>query len=250
MIDSGIGGLSVLLEVRRLLPEQAIIYLGDSAHCPYGTKSTSAIQDRCLTLCDYLVAQGATLIIVACNSATIAAVEMLRAEYPVPIIGMEPAVKPAARLSQSGVIGVLATEASLAGEKFHRLVSRHARGLRVIKTPCPRFVRLVESGTLTGPEAEGAIRAYTAPMLAAKADVLILGCTHYPFLLPLMRQLIPEPVKILETGSAVARRTLDLLEDPQPGPVTLLTSGSADLWTRILPLLCPHLRATVSSFTG
>lgn len=250
VIDSGLGGLSVLRELVRVFPGEKMTYVGDSAHCPYGTKSPEEIQERCFLLCDYLIAQGADLIVIACNSATIAAVGLLRAEFPIPIVGMEPAIKPAAKLSKTGVIGVFATEASLRGEKFHRLVSRHATGLRVIKTPCPEFVRLVEQGQLTGPEVDTAFRLYADPMLEKGADVLILGCTHYPFLYPRMRELLPPEVHLLETGRAVAKRAFDLRENSQPGSLSFLTSGDPAKIRGLLPKLIPGLTVDIERFTG
>jgi glutamate racemase len=157
------------------------------------------------------MAHGAKLIVVACNTATIAAVETLRAEYPISFVGMEPAVKPAVATTRSGIVGVLATGASLAGEKFHRLVERHASGVRVLTQPCPGLVELVEEGDLDGPRTEELVRRFTAPLLAAGADTLVLGCTHYAFLRPLLAQAAGPDVALVDTGEAVARRTADLL---------------------------------------
>ncbi len=244
IIDSGVGGLSVLNEIQKLLPNHPTIYIGDSAWCPYGTKSYLEIIARCRTLCDYLVSRGAEVIVIACNSATIAAVETLRTEYPIPFVGMEPAVKPASQRSKTGVIGVLATEASLKGEKFHRLVSDHAEGVTVKTLPCPKFVELVERGILTGPEVEEAIHEYTDPMLAAGADILILGCTHYPFLKPTIQSILPAEIQLIDTGAAVARRTASLLSGPSAimqASLEINTTGSFDQLTQLLPLLCPHL---------
>ncbi|MEM9018608.1 MAG: glutamate racemase, partial [Verrucomicrobiota bacterium] len=180
ILDSGVGGLSVLREVHSVLPGASLHYVGDSSWCPYGTKPGEVILGRVTEIADYLLAEGAGILVIACNSATIHAVGPLRATYPVPIVGMEPAVKPAAEKTKSGVIGVLATEASIAGEKFHRLLSNHANGVRVITRPCPRFVELVEAGQIEGPEVDAAIDNAVAPLLVLGADVIVLGCTHYP----------------------------------------------------------------------
>ena len=178
ILDSGVGGLSVLSEIRRLLPDLDIHYVGDSAHCPYGTKKPGEICQRVGHVTDYLRGQGAELIVVACNSATIHAIEWLRDNYSFPFVGMEPGVKPACSLTESGVIGVLATEASIAGEKFVDLVNSTAGGVTVITQPCPEFVTLVEQGILEGPEVERAIQTYTEPIVQKGADVL--GAGMYP----------------------------------------------------------------------
>ncbi|MGJ8698021.1 MAG: glutamate racemase [Verrucomicrobiaceae bacterium] len=244
IIDSGVGGLSVLKEIHSLLPNHSLAYIGDSAWCPYGSKSFDDIQKRVFALSDYLIYLGAELIVVACNSATIAAVEALRVNYPVPFVGMEPGVKPAAAITQTHTIGVLATEASLSGEKFHRLVSTHAFDLRVITQPCPKFVELVEQGILDGPEVDAAIREYTAHMLAEGADTLILGCTHYPFLKPAIEALLPAHIKIIDTGHAVAKQVAKQSPRPADHPqIQILTTGPLKQLNLILPKLCPEIAA-------
>lgn len=232
VFDSGVGGLSVLRELRALLPAEHFLYYADSAHCPYGGKPAAAIQTRAVAITEELLAAGAKLIVVACNTATIAAVEHLRANYPLPFVGMEPAVKPACALTRSGVVGVLATGAALGGEKFHQLVAQHAAGVRVITQPCPGLVECVEAGDLDGPRAEALVARYVEPLRAAGADVLVLGCTHYPFLRPLIQRLAGVPVQLLDTGAAVARQTRRLLEregllreGTGPGRIDWRTSG-------------------------
>jgi len=249
LLDSGVGGLSVLREIHRILPGASLHYVGDSAWCPYGTKSPEVIQQRVFEIADYLLGHGAEILVIACNSATIQAVGALRAEYPLPVVGMEPGVKPAAERTRSGVIGVLATEASLAGEKFHQLVSTHASGVRVITRPCPRFVELVESGILDGPEAEDAVDEAIAPLLEAGADVFVLGCTHYPFLRPVIEQRLPEGSVVIDTGPAVAKRVASLLPHiPLPGasPLLVETTGSLERLEIILPRLLPGLTVTAT----
>ena len=232
VFDSGVGGISVLREIHAALPAEDLIYYADSGHCPYGGKPREAIIERAVTITDALLARGAKLIVVACNTATIAAVEQLRASYPVPFVGMEPAVKPAAAATRSGVIGVLATGAALAGDKFHRLVATHADGVRVITQPCPGLVEQVEAGELNGPQTRRLVETYTAPLLAQGADVLVLGCTHYPFLAPLIREVVGPDVKLLDTGAAVARQVRRVLEREgltrdaeRGGRIEWLTSG-------------------------
>lgn len=244
LLDSGVGGLSVLREIHRLLPAASLHYVGDSAWCPYGTKSPGVIQQRVFEIADHLLGHGAEILVIACNSATIQAVGALRAEYPLPVVGMEPGVKPAAERTRSGVIGVLATEASLAGEKFHQLVNTHARGVRVITRPCPRFVELVESGILEGPEAEAAVDEALAPLLGAGADVFVLGCTHYPFLRPVIERRLQDGGVVIDTGPAVARRVASLLPAPGPGcPGAILveTTGEIGRLDALLPRLLPGL---------
>jgi glutamate racemase len=247
VIDSGVGGLSVLREIRDQLPDQDLIYIGDTAWCPYGNKSFPAICERTFTLTDFLMSRGAGVIVVACNSATIVAIQALRAHYPLPFIGMEPGVKPAAAMTRTGTIGVLATEASLSGQKFHHLVDQHARDLQVITQPCPRFVELVEKGILAGSEVDEAIETYTTEMLAANADVFILGCSHYPFLLPALKNKLPTHIRFIDTGEAIARRVSSHSLTPSTNPITeILTTGNRDQMKAMVEKLIPRFRFSCS----
>ncbi|MDB5969000.1 MAG: glutamate racemase [Hydrocarboniphaga sp.] len=212
VFDSGVGGLSVLREIRRTIPAERLIYFADSGHCPYGGKPQAEIQARSMVITENLLASGAKLIVVACNTATIAAVEHLRATYPVPFIGMEPAVKPAVAATRSGVIGVLATGAALGGQKFHHLMRQHAREVRMITQPCPGLVEHVERGDIDSAELRALLRGYVQPLLDAGADVLVLGCTHYPFLRAVIADIAGPQVQLLDTGAAVARQTQRVLE--------------------------------------
>lgn len=250
IIDSGIGGLTVFRELRRALPYEDFIYIADTANCPYGPKPADEIRDRVFALTDRLLGHGAKLVVLACNSATIAAVEALRVQIPVPVAGMEPAVKPAAALTKSGVIAVLATEASVAGEKFHRLVDTHARpkGVRVITRPCPEFVELVEAGHVSGPRAREIVNAVIGPLLEQQADTLVLGCTHFPFLRETIREVAGDSIHLLDTGEAVARRVAHLLSvdamnsGPENTPaVRFLTSGDPALVGALAAKLCPEI---------
>ena len=252
ILDSGLGGLSVLNEIRKLMPGEDIVYFADSAWCPYGPRPADEIQRRVFAITDFLLTQNCQLIVIACNSATIAAVEALRATYPVPFVGMEPAVKPAAAITRSGTVGVLATEASLAGEKFHRLLHDHAEGVNVITRPCPNFVDLVEHGELEGNRARGIVEEETLPLIEAGADVLVLGCTHYPFLRPLIQDVAGPEIKIIDTGAAVARHALQLLKNRcQPAsPQTscqVITTGDLDTLKKLFPQLCPGIQADLAS---
>lgn len=252
ILDSGVGGLSVLLEIRKKLPGNPVHYIGDSAWCPYGNKSAELIQARSSAITEQLIEMGARTIVVACNSATIHAVEYLRARYPIPFVGMEPAVKPASQYTQSGTIGVLATEASIAGEKFHTLLKTHIhpKGLKVITQPCPDFVTLVEAGILSGAKVESAIREYALPMVDAGADTLVLGCTHYPFLRESIQSVVGPDIKLIDTGEAVARRTATLVKDNQAlAAISVHTTGNLACLERLFPILCPSLPASLHQIT-
>lgn len=241
VFDSGVGGLSVLMQLRAALPAEHLIYYADSGHCPYGGKPVAAIQARALAITDELLAAGAKLVVVACNTATIAAVELLRQTYPVPFVGMEPAVKPAVALTRSGVVGVLATGAALAGQKFHHLMAQHARDLRVITQPCPGLVECVERGELENTHTRALVERYVQPLRQAGADVLVLGCTHYPFLRPLIQDAAGAGVQLLDTAAAVARQTRRVLEREgllnraaAPGSLQWRHSGEA---AQLLPVI-------------
>lgn len=248
ILDSGLGGLSVFNEVQKLMPDESVIYFGDSAWCPYGARTADEIQQRVFTVTDFLLDQGCKIIIIACNSATISAVEALRAAYPVPFVGMEPGIKPAAALTKSGTIGIFATEASLAGEKFHKLLSTHGSGVRTITRPCPSFVTLVEDGVLAGSEAQAAVEKETTPLTEEGADVLVLGCTHYPFLRSLIQKAAGPNVTILDTGSAVARQAQSLIGNKATSGAEpkhqIITTGNLDKLKELFPTLCPdtHLK--------
>lgn len=240
VFDSGLGGLSVLKELVVALPWAHFIYVSDAGHCPYGGKRASEITDRAEAITDFLLAQGAKLIVVACNTATIAAIESLRASYAVSFVGMEPAVKPAAALTKTGVVGVLATGAALAGERLHQLIERHAAGVRVLTQPCPGLVERVEAGQVDSAETRALVSRYTKPLLAEGADVLVLGCTHYPFLRAVIEQEVGEGIALLDTGAAVAKRTASVWAAEQPatgsrvqGAVRLFTSGDAASVSRV-----------------
>ena len=242
ILDSGVGGLSVLREVKSLLPDHDITYIGDNSWCPYGSKSYEEICARTFALTEKLIALGAEVIVIACNSATIAAIEALRAHFPISFIGMEPGVKPAAKHTKTGTIGVLATQASLRGDKFHHLIAEHAKDLRVITQPCPSFVELIEQGTLAGPQVESAITEYTSTMINAEADVIILGCSHYPFLRPALAQQLPENIHFIDTGAAIARRVSEQNLRPSATPnLQVLTTGDPAHFQNIASQLVPEL---------
>ncbi len=205
VFDSGIGGLSVLKQVRRLLPAESLIYVADTGHLPYGSKHPDYVIQRSLAISRFLVEQGVKAIVVACNTATAAAIAELRRQFALPVIGVEPGLKPGTDLSRGGTIGVLATAGTLGSKKFRRLVSAHGQQYRVIVQPCHGWVELVESGALDGSAARERVASLVTPLLQQGADTLVLGCTHYPFLEPLIRELAGPDVAIVDTGPAIAR---------------------------------------------
>ena len=212
--DSGLGGLTVWREVRRMLPSESLVYLGDGKNCPYGSRPREEVRRLADEAVAYLVAQGCKMVVVACNTATAAAIGFLREKYaPMPIVGMEPAVKPACLNTRSGVVGVLATERSLDGELFRRTAARYGDGVDLVTAPGRRFVELVENDLEATPEAEATVRAAVAEMLEHGADQIVLGCTHYPFLLPVLERVVAgRGVEIVDPSPAVARRVAQLLD--------------------------------------
>src|SRR5471032_2362722 len=247
VLDSGVGGLSVVAEIQRLLPNESLLYVADCGNIPYGEKNPEFIQQRCSVIADFFRQQGAKALVLACNTATVAGVANLRRDYPEwPIVGMEPAVKPAAAATRSGVVGVLATTGTLQSAKFAALLDRFAADVRVITQPCPGLVELIESGDLLSAALRQLLQGYVEPLLAAGADTLILGCTHYPFLKPLLAQMLPPSIILIDTGAAVARQLKRLLSDREllaignPQPAQFWTSGDVDNLRNILPTLWKH----------
>lgn len=234
VFDSGVGGLSVLGEINRLLPNESLLYVADCGHIPYGEKSPEFIRQRCMIIAEFFRQQGAKALVLACNTATAAAAAQLREHYPNwPIIGMEPAVKPAAAATRSGVVGVLATTGTLQSSRFAALLDRFAANIRVVTQPCPGLVELIEAGDLASPALRALLCRYVEPLLAEGCDTIILGCTHYPFLKPLLREMIPASISLIDTGQAVARQLQRLLAEEE-----LLSSGRADVthfWTSADP---------------
>ncbi|MCD8034514.1 MAG: glutamate racemase [Alistipes sp.] len=213
--DSGLGGLTVWREIRRALPGESLVYLGDGANCPYGSRPREEVQTLADAAVAHLVELGCKMVVVACNTATAAAIDFLREKYAdLPIVGMEPAVKPACLATRSGVVGVLATERSLDGDLFRRTAAKYGRGIEVLTVPGTGFVELVEGDREDTPEAEAAVRAAVEPMLARGADQIVLGCTHYPFLMPVLERVVAgRGVEIVDPSPAVARRVAQLLDD-------------------------------------
>lgn len=238
--DSGVGGLSVLRAIRCQIPHESLIYVADTAHVPYGEKSRHTVVARALAMTEYFVSRRVKAIAIPCNTATAAAVATLRERYPdLPIIGIEPAVKPAAQLTRSGVIGVLATTGTLNSARFRALVQREAPAARILHRPCPEWVLAVENGDVSGPKAQELVQAPVRELLDQGADVLVLGCTHFPFLHDAIRACAGPAIPILETGPAVARqleRKLGLHGLARPsgeGGCEFVTSGDPRVLQRI-----------------
>lgn len=211
IFDSGVGGLSVWKELIRILPNNPFIYVSDSAYCPYGFRSQNEIISRAKSISEFLISNGVSLIVVACNTATAAAIERLREDYDIPFIGMEPAVKPAALHSKSGTIGVLATQGTLMGKLYHRTLDRFASDINVIEQVGTGLVELVEAGEIHGAKTRELLKKYIDPMTAANADHIVLGCTHYPFLSEEIKKIAGENVVIVDPAPAVALHTFNIL---------------------------------------
>lgn len=243
VFDSGVGGLSVLRHIRHVLPNERLIYIADSGHVPYGDKSASYIEQRSLALTRFLLKQGADAIVIACNTATAAAAATLRNRFDIPIVAMEPAVKPAVASTKSGVIGVLATVGTLESARFAALLERYAGEVEIVTQGCPGLVEQVEQGNLAGSETRELIARYTAPLLARGADTLILGCTHYPFLARLITEVVGDAITLVDTGTAVARQLHSRIQAELParenpdGSAQFWTSGDAAQASRIMSIL-------------
>lgn len=215
VFDSGLGGISVLREIQRLLPAEQLIYVADSAYAPYGAKSPATIRERCLRVSEFLVQQQVKALVVACNTATVHAVAYLREHLSIPVVGIEPAVKPAAQLTRSGVVGVLATEQTVQSPRLRQLVSQYAGNVDVLLQACPGLVEHVEAGDFQGLGVCQLLRNYISPLLDAGADTLVLGCTHYPFLRPTIQHMISARLQILETSIPVAQQLRRVLQQQQ-----------------------------------
>jgi len=236
VFDSGVGGLSILDEALRQLPQHNFIYLADSANVPYGEKSSEWIAARSLTLCNYLASNGCDAIVVACNTATAEAIKQIRETLPIPIIGVEPGIKPAAMQSQNNIVGVLATEATLKSDKFNSLLNTLPSDCQFIKQAGAGLVPLIESGNADSEETLELLAKHLEPIQDAGADTLVLGCTHYPFLRKSIRKLLGESITLIDTSDAVVRQLKRQLEPLQNnssaqgfGSVLFLSSKNAAL---------------------
>jgi len=208
LFDSGIGGLSVWREIARQLPQHNTLYVADQAHVPYGPRPLEEVRAFSEGIARFLLDEGADVIVIACNTASAAALRPLRETFPdAPFVGMEPAVKPATEHTATGIVGVIATPATFQGELFAALLQRFATDVRVLTGVCPGLVEQIEAGALEAPETEAILRRCLAPLLAAGIDQLVLGCTHYPFVRPLIERIVGPGVEVIDPAPAVARQT-------------------------------------------
>ncbi len=233
VFDSGVGGLSVLRALRSRLPHEHFIYVADQAHVPYGARPLEEVRAFAVGIARYLLTQRAKAVVVACNTASAAALQHLRAMFAdTPFVGMEPAVKPAAETTRSGVVGVLATPATFQGALYASVVERFARGTRLLECTCEGLVQEIEAGRTTGLRARAILTAALRPMLAKGMDTVVLGCTHYPFAIPLIEEIVGEGVRVIDPAPAIARQTERVLaardalcQEDTPGKVAFYTTG-------------------------
>lgn len=243
IFDSGIGGLSVLAAIAHALPRADLVYLADTAHLPYGDKDDAFIRARVLKIGRHLVDQGCTLVVVACNTATAAAVAAFREAFPgIPVVGVEPGVKPAAAASKSGRIAVLATESTARSERLARLIRQHAGSVQVDVEACPGWATMVEALQLDGPAFADEARRHVAPLLAAGADQIVLGCTHYAFLAPVLEPIVAGRARLVDVADAVARQCVRLAGASAlgKGRLTLLATAQPERLQTALPALGLH----------
>lgn len=212
IFDSGVGGTSIWKEIHVLLPNEHTIYLADSKNAPYGNRTKSEIIDLSIKNTELLIEKGCKLIVVACNTATTNAIKILRENYAIPFIGIEPAIKPAALNTQTKVVGILATKGTLSSELFHKTSDLFSSGIKVIEQVGEGLVEMIEGGNLYSEDMRVLLKNYLQPMIDAKIDHLVLGCTHYPYLIPMLLELLPKHVKIIDSGEAVAKQTKAVLE--------------------------------------
>ncbi len=249
IFDSGVGGLSVLRQIRAQLPSYPVIYLADQAHVPYGQRPLEEVRQFSISITRFLLEQGARLIVVACNTASAAALKHLRETFTeIPFVGMEPAVKPAAEQTHSGIVGVLATPATFQGALYASVVERFARGVTILQDTCPGLVSEIEKGNLQGEETRAILTRALHPMLARGADTIVMGCTHYPFVIPLIEEIIHayagHPVRVIDPAPAVARQVGRVLaaygltsDGENTASPRFLTSGDRRTFKHMLRLL-------------
>nr|MBN1229066.1 glutamate racemase [Anaerolineae bacterium] len=239
MLDSGVGGLSILREVQYQLSNENILYFADRAHVPYGPRPAEEIREFASSITRFFLERDAKVVVLACNAASAASLHFLRESFPdIPFVGMEPAVKPAAENTRKGIIGVITTAATYQGELFASVVDRFAADIDVKTQVCPEFVELVEAGQLDTPEVWAAVRMRLAPLLESGIDQLVLGCTHFPFLIPVIQKVAGGSVMIVDPSSAVARQVGRVMADHRnaidhTGTITYYTSGDPDSFARL-----------------
>lgn len=256
VFDSGVGGLSVLREIRAQLPAEDLLYVADSGAAPYGERTEEFIRERVRAIVEFFLRRQVKAIVVACNTATAVAVELIRSQYDIPVVAVEPAVKPAAALTKSGVIGVLATSRTLSSERFARLAGNYGEGVTVLLQACPGFVEQVEKGELDSVETRGLVQRYVGPLIDQGVDTLVLGCTHYPFLRAAIQAVGGQKVHILDSSDAVARHVRRRLESEgllsqkeRAGVELFWTSGEPELVAPVISKLWGR-QVAVHAFPG
>jgi glutamate racemase len=248
LFDSGLGGLSVLRAMHQHLPQAPLLYVADSAHAPYGERSEAFIIDRSLRIAQFLLEQGAQVLVVACNTATAAAVREIRTEHPhVPVVCVEPGVKPAVALSRNGRVGVMATPGTLSSQKFRDLVAAHGGQAHVVMQPCPGLAKEIEKGELDTTALRELVQGFCMPLKAAQVDTVVLGCTHYPFVAPLIQQAMGPEVQLLDTADAVARHTARLIARLPAPPRAGQGLPGTQLWSSGAP---DHLAQVAERWLG
>jgi len=242
IFDSGIGGLSVLREIHDMLPFQPLFYIADQIHVPFGKRKMSEIRDFSFAITDFLAAKGARVIVVACNTASAAALKDLRVEYPhLTFVGMEPAVKPATQKTHTGTVGVLATPATFQGKLYHTLVEKFAANVKILTHTCSGLVELIESGEITSQGTKLILQRALLPMIEKGADTIVLGCTHFPFVIPMIKQIVGPNVTVIDPSPAIAKRVSFLLNklhlikrNPHESGVTFSTTGKPENFKRVV----------------
>ena len=245
IFDSGLGGLTITAAVRQALPHERLFYFGDTAHIPYGQRSLDEVRAFSVAITDALLAKGCKLIVVACNTASAAALSTLRERFPnVPFVGMEPAVKPAVEQTRTGVVGVLATSATFQSELYASVVVRFAHDVEVLREPCPGLVPAIERGEFDTPGTEALLRGWLEPMLQRNIDALVLGCTHYPIVRPVIEHIVGPNVRVIDPAPAVARQVQRMLDQNDrlagsegDGGVNCWTSGDPTTFVTMLERL-------------
>ena len=252
IFDSGVGGLSIFRAIREELPRERIIYIADQANVPYGKRTLENVRKLSEKITEFLIAEGSKIIVVACNTASAASLYYLRDVYPdVPFVGMEPAVKPAVEITRSGYVGVLATPATFQGTLYASVIERFANGVNVLQDTCPGLVEQIEAGYLDTYETRFILENTLKPMLEHGIDTVVLGCTHYPFVIPLIKEIVGTEVRVIDPAPAIARQTCRVLHlanllnpngyahsvDSQSEPIRMLTSGDPDQFELVSYLL-------------
>lgn len=243
IFDSGVGGLSVWRELVSLMPQESYIYVSDGAFCPYGPKDKDLIAERSCKITDFLLSKGAEVVVIACNTATAAAVDFLRSHYDIPFVGMEPALKPAALSSESGVVGVLATAGTFKGRLYLDTLARFAQDVKVVERVGSGLVEAVEAGNLDSPQVEALVRSYVDPMIEEGADHIVLGCTHYPFLRPVVERVAGGRAVIVNPAPAVAKQALKVLGRTSGGVggTKFYSTSSVDVLKKLARMISNNL---------